>query len=141
MNPPVDQEKVFGSKPIIIGENNNPDLQQLQSNQPQQSVEQIQQPRPSLRIEDAPNIIYIVLESVRASLTTPYNPKINSTPYYMELKKKGLMLDKYYPSKAYTNKVLYSSLYLSIYLSTYLFVLYQLIETIWLITPCWILSL
>ena len=52
------------------------------------------------------NVVLIHLESVRARSTTPYNPRIDTTPYLNELSRQSLMVDNAYTIVPHTSKAI-----------------------------------
>ena len=53
-----------------------------------------------------PNIVMILLESVRRSSTTPYNPELGTTPFLDSLARAGVVIDDMSAVVSYTNKAL-----------------------------------
>ncbi|MAE77266.1 MAG: hypothetical protein CMJ85_10405 [Planctomycetes bacterium] len=53
---------------------------------------------------ERPNVILIVLESARASSTTPYNPRLATTPFLAELGKKSLVFERGYCLLSHSQK-------------------------------------
>lgn len=57
----------------------------------------------------ARNVVLILLESTRASSTTPYNPELNTTPYLNELADKSLIAMHAYSVVPHTSKAVVST--------------------------------
>jgi arylsulfatase A-like enzyme len=53
-----------------------------------------------------PSFLFILMESVRASATTPYNPPLPSTPFLAELARKSLVFERAYCLVPHTSKSL-----------------------------------
>ncbi|MFW5965863.1 MAG: sulfatase-like hydrolase/transferase [Persicimonas sp.] len=61
----------------------------------------------SASIEETPrNLVFIVLESTRASSTTLHNPSLETTPYLRELGSSSLVMDQAYAVLPHTSKAL-----------------------------------
>jgi arylsulfatase A-like enzyme len=58
---------------------------------------------------DRPNVIVILLESVRARSTTPYNPGLTTTPFLDSLARTGMLVERMYAPASYTNKAIVSA--------------------------------
>ena len=56
------------------------------------------------------NVVMIFMESTRAESTTPYNPKLDTTPFLDDLSKKSLMAEHAYAVVPHTSKALVSTL-------------------------------
>ena len=56
------------------------------------------------------NVVFVLLESVRADATTMHNPVLQTTPFMNELSKKSLFIEKMYPVTNNNTKALVSSL-------------------------------
>ena len=54
------------------------------------------------------NVVVIMLESTRASATTPYNPELKTTPYLATLAERSLMAERAYTITPHTSKALIS---------------------------------
>ena len=54
------------------------------------------------------NVVVVVLESVRASATTPYAPALPTTPFLAGLAARGALVERMYAEVPYTNKALVS---------------------------------
>ena len=54
------------------------------------------------------NVVVLLLESVRATSTTPYSPELATTPFLDSLAREGLLVERMYVPVSYTNKALVS---------------------------------
>jgi len=52
------------------------------------------------------NLVVIMLESTRASATTPYNPELATTPFMVELAEQSLMAERAYAIVPHTSKAM-----------------------------------
>ncbi len=52
------------------------------------------------------NLVFIVLESVRADATTPYTPALDTTPFLAKLSREGMLVQRHYTVIPHTTKSL-----------------------------------
>lgn len=52
------------------------------------------------------NVVFVILESVRADALTPYNPELPTTPFLDSLAATGLLVDRMYAPVAHTTKAM-----------------------------------
>ncbi len=57
-----------------------------------------------------PNVIIIMMESVRAASTTPYDATVETTPFLARLAERGAVVDRTWTSMTHTSKALVSAL-------------------------------
>ncbi len=56
------------------------------------------------------NVVIVLLESVRARSTTPYNPELPTTPFLAELARKGRLVERAHAVVPHTSKALVATL-------------------------------
>lgn len=56
------------------------------------------------------NVIIIMMESVRASATTPYDPSLETTPFLARLAQRGALVENTWTTMTHTSKALVSAL-------------------------------
>lgn len=61
-------------------------------------------------IDGPPNVVFVLMESVRARSTTPYSPSLATTPFLAKLAARGAVVEDTWTTVTHTSKALVSAL-------------------------------
>lgn len=61
-------------------------------------------------IDGLPNVLFVLMESVRARSTTPYSPSLETTPFLAKLAARGALVEDTWTTVTHTSKALVSAL-------------------------------